>query len=165
MNKVPVTIAVPVAIAVCVVLVMVFMMGGKGDTVAVLDYKKIISESTAVKKAGDYFSELQETYKSEIDTITDAKEQVTVLEQKQAEFAKKIESLDAYLNTTLEDIITKYRNKHSLAIIFPKEAALSMDEKLDITDSIIKEFNEIPLDKAKIQSIIDAGSKEEKPQQ
>ena len=161
MNKLPVIIAIPTAIAVCVVFLLVFIMGGNGETLAVLDYKKIISESTAVKKAGDYFSELQETYKSEIDSIKDPKEQVALLEQKQAEFAKKIESLDSYLNTTLDNIIAKYREKNSISIIFPKDAAVSLDEKLDITNAIIQEFNQLPLEKSQIQSIIDANMKTE----
>lgn len=161
MNKLPVTIAISTAIAVCVALIFCFTLMGNGDALAVLDYKKIISESTAVKKAGDYFSELQETYKGEIDAIKDPKAQVTVLEQKQAEFAKKIELLDSYLNTTLDAIIAKYREQHDIAVILPKETAISVNAKLDITNSIIEEFNKVSLDAEQIQSIINTAPKEE----
>ncbi|MDE7469669.1 MAG: hypothetical protein K2M30_05230 [Desulfovibrionaceae bacterium] len=165
MNKWPVTIAIPTAIAVCVALLSVFIIGGSKDTIAVLDYKKIISESTAVKKAGDYFSELQESYKTEIDGIKDPKEQVAVLEQKQADFAKKIEALDEYLNTTLEEIISKYRASNSISIIFPKDAAISLDGTLDITNAIIQEFNKVSLENKEIEQIISKSVQEEAPVQ
>lgn len=161
MNKWLVTIAIPTVIAVCVVFLLVCTMGGSKDTIAVLDYKRIISESSAVKKAGDYFSALQDTYKTEIDAIKDPKEQVATLEQKQAEFTKKIEALDAYLNTTLDGIIATYREKNAISVIFPKDAAVSLDEKLDITNAIIAEFNKLSLGNEDIQRILDSKVKEE----
>ena len=38
---------------------------------------------------------------------------------------------------------------------------MSLDEKLDITNAIIQEFNQLPLEKSQIQSIIDANMKTE----
>ena len=124
------------------------------SSIAVLDYKNIINNSTAVEYAGNYLNKLQNTFKEQLDSIKNPQEKQKFLEEQQALFAQKIQVLDAYLNETLEKIIDNFRVENKLQLILSKETVLSFAQSDDKTEAILKKFNAIPFDEAQIEKIL-----------
>lgn len=123
-------------------------------SIAVLDYKNIINNSTAVEYAGNYLNKLQNTFKEQLDSIKNPQEKQKFLEEQQALFAQKIQILDAYLNETLEKIIDDFRVENKLQLIISKDTVLSFAQSDDRTEAILKKFNAVPFDDAQIEKIL-----------
>ncbi len=153
-------------------LLFTFKIAHAETNIAILDIKKIISESIAAKKASQKIKSKLSEYQLEIDLKSSKlkKEQDKLLEQaslltqeamqnKQAEFVKKIKALELEVNKKKENldkinisviseieknidiIVQKIALDKDINLVFSKSEIILTREVEDITEKVTEELN------------------------
>lgn len=132
--------------------------------IAVVDTNKIFEESKPGKEVVEYLNSIQKDMIKKLETIEEKRKKVENDESKKdllANIEKEMqatayeaqtkiqatqESVFAIISSKLIETIEKYRKENKITVILHATDTISFDNKIDVTDKIMQEFNKVQID-------------------